>query len=59
MIAISAMRDCDLQIPSNQLALRDLGSLEMLINLLETDDPRCVQGALIVLKDVSQNRKLI
>ena len=55
IIAISSLRDFDLQNEANQLAIRDVGGLEILVNLLDTEDPRCIRGALNVLKIISQN----
>ena len=57
IIAICSLRDFDLQNESNQLAIRDVGGLEILVNLLDTEDPRCIRGALHVLKAISQNGK--
>ncbi|KAJ3178764.1 Armadillo repeat-containing protein 4 [Geranomyces variabilis] len=55
IIAICSLRDFDLTNEFNQTAIRDLGGLETLVNLLDTDDPKCKVGALKILKDVSQN----
>ncbi len=55
IIAICALRDFDLKNESNQLAIRDVGGLEILVNLLDTDDHRCIRGALQVLKVISEN----
>ena len=55
VIAISALRDCDLELEAHQLALRDLGGLELLVNLLGTKEGRCVRAALLVLLQVSGN----
>ncbi|KAI8812557.1 armadillo-type protein [Cladochytrium replicatum] len=55
IIAICSLRDFDLSNDFNQLAIRDVGGLETLINLLDTDDPKCKIGALKILKDISQN----
>jgi hypothetical protein len=58
IIAICALRDFDLRAEANQLAIRDVGGLEILVNLLDTEDPRCIRGALHVLKDISNNGKI-
>ncbi|KAJ3017515.1 Armadillo repeat-containing protein 4 [Thoreauomyces humboldtii] len=55
IIAICSLRDFDLTNEFNQTAIRDVGGLETLVNLLDTDDPKCKIGALKILKDVSQN----
>ena len=41
IIALCAMRDLNLSQESCQHAIRDVGGLEVLINLLETDDSKC------------------
>lgn len=41
IIALCAMRDFNLQQETCQLAIRDVGGLEVLINLLETDEIKC------------------
>lgn len=37
------------------MAIRDVGGLDLLINLLETDNTKCRIGALEILKRISQN----
>ncbi|KAJ2992995.1 Armadillo repeat-containing protein 4 [Globomyces sp. JEL0801] len=39
----------------NQLAIRDVGGLETIVNLLDTDDAKCRIGALQILRDTSHN----
>ncbi|KAI9141604.1 armadillo-type protein [Paraphysoderma sedebokerense] len=58
IIAICSVRDFDLLIESNQLAIRNVGGLEILINLLDTDDSRCKIGSLKILNDISQNAQI-
>ncbi|KAI9329663.1 armadillo-type protein [Zopfochytrium polystomum] len=55
IIAICSLRDFDLTNELNQLAIRDVGGLDTLVNLLDTDDPKCKIGALKILKEISQN----
>ncbi|KAJ3338823.1 Armadillo repeat-containing protein 4 [Gonapodya sp. JEL0774] len=55
IIAICALRDFDLSAETNQLAIRDVGGLDLLVNLLDTDDNKCKIGALEILRDVSDN----
>nr|KAJ3422915.1 Armadillo repeat-containing protein 4 [Polyrhizophydium stewartii] len=55
IIAICSLRDFDLANEFNQTAIRDVGGLETLVNLLDTDDPKCKIGALKILKEVSEN----
>lgn len=38
VIALCSMRDCNLAQEACQLAIRDVGGLEVLINLLDTDE---------------------
>jgi hypothetical protein len=39
----------------NQLSIRDVGGLETLVNLLDTDNLKCKNGALKILKEISKN----
>ncbi|KAJ3121160.1 Armadillo repeat-containing protein 4 [Physocladia obscura] len=55
IIAICSLRDFDLSNEFNQLAIRDVGGLDTLVNLLDTDDPKCKIGALKILKEISKN----
>jgi hypothetical protein len=55
IIALCSLRDFDLTNEFNQLAIRDVGGLETIVNLLDTDDAKCRIGALQILKDTSQN----
>ncbi|CAF0732050.1 unnamed protein product [Rotaria sp. Silwood1] len=55
VIALSSIRDFNLSIEICQLAIRDVGGLEVLVNLLETDDIDCKIGSLYILKEVSNN----
>lgn len=41
VIALSSIRDFNLSVETCQLAIRDVGGLEVLVNLLETDDIDC------------------
>lgn len=41
MIALCSMRDFNLAQETCQLAIRDVGGLEVLINLLDTDEVKC------------------
>lgn len=55
IIALCSMRDFNLSQETSQLAIRDVGGLEVLINLLETDEPKCKIGSLKILKEISKN----
>jgi hypothetical protein len=41
VIALSSIRDFNLSVETCQIAIRDVGGLEVLVNLLETDDLDC------------------
>ncbi|XP_014800378.1 PREDICTED: armadillo repeat-containing protein 4 [Calidris pugnax] len=55
VIALCAMRDFNLAQETCQLAIRDVGCLEVLINLLDTEEIKCQIGSLKILKEISQN----
>ncbi|XP_054027171.1 outer dynein arm-docking complex subunit 2 [Dryobates pubescens] len=56
IIALCAMMDFNLAQETCQLAIKDLGCLEVLINLLDTEEIKCQIGSLKILKEISQNR---
>ena len=39
----------------NQCAIKDVGGLDTLVNLLDTNDIKCKIGALQILKEISEN----
>ncbi|KAL4217388.1 Armadillo repeat-containing protein 4 [Mactra antiquata] len=55
IIALCSMRDFNLAQETCQLAIRDVGGLEVLINLLDTDEIKCKIGSLKILKEISRN----
>ncbi|NXW49376.1 ARMC4 protein, partial [Nyctiprogne leucopyga] len=55
VIALCSMRDFNLAQETCQLAIRDTGCLEVLINLLDTEEIKCQIGSLKILKEISQN----
>ncbi|XP_050304367.1 armadillo repeat-containing protein gudu [Anthonomus grandis grandis] len=55
VVALCCLKDHDLTTEINQLAIQEIGGLELLINLLETKDLKCKLGALSVLTELSQN----
>ncbi|KFU96666.1 Armadillo repeat-containing protein 4 [Chaetura pelagica] len=55
VISLCCLRDFNLAEETCQLAIRDLGCLEVLINLLDTEEIRCQIGSLKILKEISQN----
>ncbi|XP_015278874.1 PREDICTED: armadillo repeat-containing protein 4-like [Gekko japonicus] len=52
------MRDFNLYQETCQLAIRDVGGLEVLINLLDTEEIKCKIGSLKILKEISQNSQI-
>ncbi|XP_068942472.1 outer dynein arm-docking complex subunit 2 [Petaurus breviceps papuanus] len=58
VIALCSMRDFNLTQETCQLAIRDVGGLEVLINLLDTDDIKCKIGSLKILKEISHNSQI-
>ncbi|KAM4906325.1 LOW QUALITY PROTEIN: outer dynein arm-docking complex subunit 2 [Sylvia borin] len=55
LIALCSMRDLNLSQEACQLAIKDTGCLEVLINLLDTEEIKCQTGSLKILKEISQN----
>jgi hypothetical protein len=41
IIALCSLRDYNLSQEASQFAIRDVGGLEVLINLLDTEDSKC------------------
>ncbi|KAM4705973.1 outer dynein arm-docking complex subunit 2 isoform 2-T2 [Rhinophrynus dorsalis] len=58
VIALCSMRDFNLAQETCQLAIRDVGGLEVLINLLDTEEIKCKIGALKILKEISHNPQI-
>ncbi|XP_061096600.1 outer dynein arm-docking complex subunit 2 [Conger conger] len=58
VIALCSMRDFNLAQETCQLAIRDVGGLEVLINLLDTEEVKCKIGSLKILKDISRNSQI-
>uniref|UniRef100_A0A3Q2CZ47 Outer dynein arm docking complex subunit 2 n=2 Tax=Cyprinodon variegatus TaxID=28743 RepID=A0A3Q2CZ47_CYPVA len=58
VLILCAMMELDLLKESYQVAIQDLGGLEVLLNLLDTDDIRCKIGSLKILTKISQNVQL-
>ncbi|XP_074754065.1 outer dynein arm-docking complex subunit 2 [Athene noctua] len=55
VIALCSMRDFNLAQETCQMAIRDIGCLEVLINLLDTEEIKCQIGSLKILREISQN----
>uniref|UniRef100_A0A8C0MVD1 Armadillo repeat containing 4 n=1 Tax=Canis lupus familiaris TaxID=9615 RepID=A0A8C0MVD1_CANLF len=58
VIALRSMKDFNLAQETCQLAIRDVGGLEVLINLLDTDEVKCKIGSLKILKEISHNPQI-
>ncbi|CAM5112649.1 unnamed protein product [Natator depressus] len=58
VIALCSMRDFNLAQETCQLAIRDVGGLEVLINLLDTEEIKCKIGSLKILKEISLNSQI-
>ncbi|XP_032872079.1 outer dynein arm-docking complex subunit 2 [Amblyraja radiata] len=58
VIALCSMRDFNLSSETCQLAIRDVGGLEVLVNLLDTEDIKCKVGSLKILKEISKNPQI-
>ncbi|XP_028289055.1 armadillo repeat-containing protein 4 [Parambassis ranga] len=55
VLTLCIMMDFNLMQETCQLAIRDVGGLEVLINLLDTDEVECKIGALKILRNISHN----
>ncbi|XP_050169674.1 outer dynein arm-docking complex subunit 2 [Myiozetetes cayanensis] len=55
VIGLCSMRDFNLAQESCQLAFKYTGCLEVLINLLDTEETNCQIGSLKILKEISHN----
>lgn len=55
VVALCCLKDHDLTTQINQSAIQEIGGLEVLVNLLESNDLKCRFGALSVLSAISTN----
>lgn len=55
LIALCSMMDFNLDQEACQFAIRDVGGLEVMINLLDTEENKCKIGALKILKEITDN----
>lgn len=55
VVALCCLKDHDLTTQINQSAIQEIGGLEVLVNLLESNDLKCRFGALSVLSAISSN----
>jgi len=58
VIAIGAIKELDLHNQANLNAIKELGGLETLLNLIDTEDLACRKASLGVLKDISWHGNL-
>ncbi|KAJ8278066.1 hypothetical protein GJAV_G00083450 [Gymnothorax javanicus] len=58
VIALCSMRDFNLAQETCQLAIRDVGGLDVLINLLDTDEIKCKIGSMKILREISRNSQI-
>ncbi|XP_034027915.1 armadillo repeat-containing protein 4 [Thalassophryne amazonica] len=58
VLALCAIMDFNLAQETSQLAIRDVGGLEVLINLLETEDSKCKIGSLKILRTICLNLQI-
>ncbi|XP_075899186.1 outer dynein arm-docking complex subunit 2 isoform X5 [Nelusetta ayraudi] len=55
VLTLCALMDFSLMQETCQLAIRDVGGLEVLINLLDTDEVKCKIGSLKILRKICHN----
>lgn len=55
IVSLCCLKDYELKLPINQFAIQDIGGLEVLVNLLESNDLKCRLGALHILAEISMN----
>ena len=55
---MSSLRDFNLRDKYVQQAIKDAGGLEVLLNILETDENRCKIAALLVLREITTNTEI-
>ncbi|XP_022242868.1 LOW QUALITY PROTEIN: armadillo repeat-containing protein 4-like [Limulus polyphemus] len=55
VLALCILRDYDLTQETSQLAIREVGGLDVLLNLLETNEVKCQIGALKILREIAQS----
>lgn len=58
IIAMSSLRDFNLRERFVQMAIKEAGGLEVLLNILETDENRCKIASLLVLREISSNPEI-
>ncbi|CAL8113505.1 unnamed protein product [Orchesella dallaii] len=58
IIALSSLRDSDLTDDVIQRGIKESGGIEVLLNILETDESTSKRAALMALRDITSNKKL-
>ncbi|TPP61577.1 Armadillo repeat-containing protein 4 [Fasciola gigantica] len=58
IISLCALQDMPLKTEVCQLAVRDVGGIDVLINLLETEEVRCKLGSLKILREITKNPQI-
>ncbi|CAH8605377.1 unnamed protein product [Dicrocoelium dendriticum] len=58
IISLCALQDMPLKTEVCQLAVRDVGGMDVLINLLETEEVRCKLGSLKILREITKNPQI-
>jgi hypothetical protein len=58
IIAMSSLRDFNLRENFVQMAIKEAAGLEVLLNILETDENRCKIASLLVLREISSNPEI-
>ncbi|CAL8085896.1 unnamed protein product [Calicophoron daubneyi] len=58
IISLCALQDMPLKTEVCQLAVRDVGGLDVLINLLDTEEVRCKLGSLKILREITKNPQI-
>ncbi|XP_068438498.1 outer dynein arm-docking complex subunit 2 isoform X2 [Clinocottus analis] len=58
VLTLVHLMDFNLMQETCQLAIRDVGGLDVLINMLDTDEDRCKIGSLRILRKISHNMQI-
>jgi hypothetical protein len=58
IIALASLRDFELEDKFVQMAIKDSGGLEVLLNILETDENRCKRASLMVIKEITSSPEI-
>lgn len=58
LICLCALRDMDLDDKIIQIAIKESGGLQVLLNMLDTEEDACKQAALIIVRQITQNKHI-